>query len=139
MCVCVCAVQCAIHYSTPYTVVYGTPYTVVYGTVRHAQSCTVCHTQAVYGTQYTVVYSMPCTVVYGTPYTVVYSSYPMCYCSHRTQSMEMLSTRSVKPAGTQSMDDLLNERPSTPRSMARGWGSRRKKSASMDTDVFTGT
>jgi len=54
--------------------------------------------------------------------------------------MELLSSRSAKPAGKEahSMDDLHNERPSTPRSMAKGWGSRRKKSVSMDTDVFTG-
>ncbi|XP_065899982.1 ankyrin-repeat and fibronectin type III domain-containing 1-like isoform X2 [Dysidea avara] len=58
---------------------------------------------------------------------------------HRTQSMEMLSLKSTKPAGKEahSMDDLLNERPSTPKSMGKGWGSRRKKSISMDTDVFT--
>ena len=61
--------------------------------------------------------------------------------------MELLSMKKqpadVNGKDTQSLDDLLQESPSpsptpTTKHPSKGWGSKRKKSTSLDTDVFIG-
>lgn len=60
--------------------------------------------------------------------------------------MELLSVKrptDIHGKEAQSLDDLLHESPSpspTPNSKhtSKGWGSRRKKSSSLDTSVFVG-
>ena len=60
--------------------------------------------------------------------------------------MELLSAKQPTDINgkeaTQSLDDLLHEGSPTPtpttKHMSKGWGSKRKKSTSLDTDVFIG-
>ena len=61
--------------------------------------------------------------------------------------MELLSVKKqptdINGKETQSLDDLLHGSPSpsptpTTKHPSKGWGSKRKKSTSLDTDVFIG-
>ena len=59
--------------------------------------------------------------------------------------MELLSEKQptdINGKEAQSLDDLLHENSPAPtpttKHMPKGWGSKRKKSISLDTDVFVG-